>query len=114
MACNTCTKACPQKLEVMDAVQAALRGDIPQVAEFTFDCVSCGLCTMRCPAEISHHHVWQLARRLNGAYLTPRALHVQKRVQEIAAGVFKSDLDALLSLGRDALVAAYKAREIES
>lgn len=114
VACNTCTKACPQKLEVMDAVQAALRGDIPQVAELTFDCVSCGLCTMRCPAEISHHHVWQLARRLNGAYLTPRALHVQKRVQEVAAGVFKADLDALLSLGKDALVAAYKAREIES
>ncbi len=114
VACNTCTKACPQKLEVMDAVQAALRGDIRQVAELTFDCVSCGLCTMRCPAEISHHHVWQLARRLNGAYLTPRAKHVQERVQEIEARKFAAELDALMSMDRDALVAAYKAREIEA
>ncbi len=114
VACNTCTKACPQKLEVMDAVQASLRGDIRGVAEFTFDCVSCGLCTMRCPAEISHHHVWQLARRLNGAYLTPRAEHVQTRVAEIAAGKFKAELDKLVTMTKDELVAAYKARQIEA
>jgi len=113
VACNTCTKACPQKLEVMDAVQASLRGDIPQVAELTFDCLSCGLCTMRCPAEISHHHVWQLARRLNGAYLTPRARHVAERVAEVAAGKFKAELDRLVAMTKDELVAAYKARDIE-
>lgn len=113
VACNTCTKACPQKLEVMDAVQAALRGDIPGVAELTFDCVSCGLCTMRCPAEISHHHVWQLARRLNGAYLTPRAPHVAQRVEEVRAGKFKAELDRLLAMPKEELVAAYKARDIE-
>lgn len=114
VACNTCTKACPQKLEVMDAVQASLRGDIAQVAELVFDCVSCGLCTMRCPAEISHHHVWQLARRLNGAYLTPRAGHVQERVGENAAGKFKAELDRLMTMTKDALVAAYNARQIEA
>jgi len=113
VACNTCTKACPQKLEVMDGVQAALRGDISQVAELTFDCVSCGLCALRCPAEISHHHVWQLSRRLNGAYLTPRAEHVQESVSKAAEGKHKVELDRLVSLGKDALVAAYKARNIE-
>lgn len=114
VACNTCTKACPQKLEVMDAVQASLRGDVRRVAELTFDCVSCGLCTMRCPAEISHHHVWQLARRLNGAYLTPRAEHVQARVEEAAAGKFKGELDKLVAMTKDELVAAYNARQIEA
>ncbi|MCX7750847.1 MAG: 2Fe-2S iron-sulfur cluster-binding protein [Candidatus Bipolaricaulota bacterium] len=113
VACNTCTKACPQKLEVMDAVQASLRGDIPGVAELTFDCVSCGLCTMRCPAEISHHHVWQLARRLNGAYLTPRAPHVAQRVAEVEGGKFRAELDRLMAMGKEELVAAYKARDIE-
>lgn len=113
VACNTCTKACPQKLEVMDGVQAALRGDIPQVAELTFDCVSCGLCALRCPAEISHYHVWQLARRLNGAYLTPRSNHVAESAAAMAAGKHKAELDRLVSLGKDALVVAYKARNIE-
>jgi Fe-S oxidoreductase len=113
VACNTCTKSCPQKLEVMDAVQAALRGDVAKVAELTFDCISCGLCTMRCPAEIPHYHVWQLARRLYGAYLAPKAEHLHRRVQEIAEGKFAADLDRLMRLSKEELRELYKAREIE-
>ena len=30
LSCNTCTKACPQDIEVMDYVQAALRGDVEE------------------------------------------------------------------------------------
>lgn len=113
VACNTCTKACPQKLEVMDAVQAALRGDIAKVAELTFDCLSCGLCTLRCPAEIPHYHVWQLARRLYGAYLAPKAEHLRRRVAEMEAGVFRAELDRLMGLSKEELKELYKAREIE-
>ncbi|MGQ9699832.1 MAG: 4Fe-4S dicluster domain-containing protein [Candidatus Bipolaricaulaceae bacterium] len=113
VACNTCTKACPQKLEVMDAVQAALRGDVAKVAALTFDCLSCGLCTMRCPAEIPHYHVWQLSRRLYGAYLAPRAQHLRHRVQEVAEGRFKDELDRMMTLPKEELRELYKAREIE-
>lgn len=113
VACNTCTKACPQKLEVMDAVQAALRGDVAKVAELTFDCLSCGLCTMRCPAEIPHYHVWQLSRRLYGAYLAPRAQHLRRRVQEVAEGKFKDELNRMMALPKEELRELYKAREIE-
>ncbi|MBC7093805.1 (2Fe-2S)-binding protein [Candidatus Bipolaricaulota bacterium] len=113
VACNTCTRSCPQKLEVMDAVQAALRGDIRQVAELTFDCVQCGLCAMRCPAEIAHYHVWQLARRLCGAYLTPRAQHLARRVAEVESGAFDAELDRLMGMGKDELAKAYQARDIE-
>ena len=113
VACNTCTRACPQQLEVMDAVQASLRGDVARVAEMTFDCVQCGLCAMRCPAEISHYHVWQLARRLTGTYLVPRAAHLCDRVAEIDAGRFEGELDALVAMDRSALVEAYNARDIE-
>ena len=31
VSCNTCTKACPQELEVMDYIQACLRGDIKKL-----------------------------------------------------------------------------------
>jgi len=63
VACNTCTKACPQDIDVMDYIQAALRGDIAQTAQLSFDCIQCGLCTMRCPADIKHYHMAQMARR---------------------------------------------------
>ena len=33
LCCNTCNKACPQELEVMDYIQAALRGDIEKAAK---------------------------------------------------------------------------------
>ncbi len=113
VACNTCTKSCPQKLEVMDAVQMALRGNVAKVAELTFDCLSCGLCTMRCPAEIPHYHVWQLSRRLYGAYLAPKSSHLQRRLQELQEGGFQAELDRLMTLSREELRELYKAREIE-
>ncbi len=113
VSCNTCTKACPQDLEVMDYIQAALRGDIAKAAELSFDCIQCGLCAMRCPAEIVHYHVGQLARRLYGAYLAPRAEHLAKRVQEIEQGVFDEELDRLVKMGREELVEKYRARDIE-
>ena len=47
--CNTCTKTCPQELEVMWFMSDALRGDIPEVTSKSFDCVMCGLCAARCP-----------------------------------------------------------------
>ncbi len=113
VACNTCTRACPQELEVMDYIQAALRGDIVQVAELSFDCVQCGLCAMRCPAEIVHYHVGQLARRVYGAYRAPEAGHLAARVEEIKNGAFDQELEALQQMSRDELVEAYRKRDVE-
>src|SRR3990170_8233546 len=67
LQCNTCTKVCPQGLEVMNYIAAAQQGDLKRVAELSFDCISCGLCVSRCPAEITHYHMGLLARRLFGA-----------------------------------------------
>ena len=80
----------------MDAVQAALRGDLAKVAELTFDCVSCGICAVRCPAEITPYSVFLLARRLYGTHLVRRAKHLEKRVKGIAAGRFDAELDELV------------------
>ena len=67
IACNSCTKICPQDIDVMGYINAAIRGDIEKVADMSFDCIMCGLCASRCPAEIVHYHVGLLARRLYSA-----------------------------------------------
>jgi len=113
VACNTCTKACPQDIEVMDYIQAALRGDLARVAELSFDCIQCGLCAMRCPADIKHYHLAQMARRLHGVSGSPIPAHLTARRAEIEAGAYDAELDALMTLDLDALKARYAAREIE-
>jgi len=72
VSCNTCTKSCPQDLEVMDYIQAMIRGDFEAVAKTSFDCIQCGLCAMRCPSEIVQYHIAQLARRMYGKYVWGR------------------------------------------
>jgi ferredoxin len=112
--CNTCTKSCPQELDVLGYMAAALRGDIAAVADLSFDCILCGLCVARCPAELVPPHVGLLARRLYGKYLAPPAEHLHRRVEEIARGDLRGDLDALKVLPLDDLKARYAARQIEA
>jgi succinate dehydrogenase/fumarate reductase-like Fe-S protein len=111
--CNTCTKSCPQELEVLGYVAAAVRGDIDTVADLSFDCILCGLCVARCPAELVPPNVALLARRLYGKYLAPPAEHVRRRVEEIEAGAFTAVLAELKSLPKDELKARYAGRDIE-
>ena len=107
MACNTCTKACPQELEVMDYVQDAIRGDFQAITKGSFDCVQCGLCAIRCPAEIVQYHMAQLARRLYGRYGIPDEEELNKRVEEIENHKFDKELEEVIGLGRDKLEEIY-------
>lgn len=113
VSCNTCSKACPQDIEVMDYVQAIVRGDIEKAADLSFDCIMCGLCAMRCPAEIAQYNVAILARRLYGKYLAPRAKHTKKRIKEIEDGKWDEKVEEMMSLSRKELKEMYENRDIE-
>ncbi len=114
VACNTCTRACPQGLPVMDYIQASLRGDIERAALLSFDCISCGICSSRCPADIKHYAVGLLARRIYGKYITPAAPHLAGRVEAINAGRFASELAELATLSPAELRVRYEQRNFET
>jgi succinate dehydrogenase/fumarate reductase-like Fe-S protein len=113
LGCGTCTKACPQELDVKGYMAAAMRGDIAAVANLSFDCIMCGLCSARCPAEEPQYNIAILSRRLYGRYLARRSEHLEKRVSAIQAGEFDPELSLLKGLNLEELKARYKARDIE-
>ncbi|MFC1955060.1 4Fe-4S dicluster domain-containing protein [Chloroflexota bacterium] len=111
--CNTCTKACPQGIEVMWFMSDALRGDAREVADKSFDCVMCGLCAARCPQGIVPYNIALLCRRLYGRYQAPKSKHLEDRIAEINAGKFDAELEELKGMGKEELGCRYAAREIE-
>ncbi len=113
LSCGTCTKACPQELDVRDYMAAAMRGDLAAVADRSFDCIMCGLCSARCPAEEVQYNIAILCRRLYGRCLAPRSQHLTERVAEMEAGKFCDELAAMKGLSTDELKVQYNAREIE-
>jgi len=113
LACNTCTKACPQDIEVMEYIQAALRGDIAKAADLSFDCLLCGLCAARCPAEIVQYNVALLCRRLYSRYIAPKAAHLENRVEEVREGKYDKELANLKKMNERELAKLYDSRDIE-
>lgn len=113
MGCNSCTLICPQNLEVMEYMSAALRGDVEKVAKLSFECILCRLCTMRCPADVVQPFVAILARRLYGRHLAPPSPHLARRAGEIEEGRFDDHVGEMKKKSADELRELYKARDIE-
>jgi ferredoxin len=113
LGCGTCTKSCPQELDVKGYMAAAMRGDISAVANMSFDCIMCGLCSARCPAEEPQYNIAILSRRLYGRYLAVRSEHLEKRVVAIRAGEYDTEITRLKQMSLDELKQLYKARDIE-
>lgn len=112
VSCNTCTKACPQELEVMDYIQAAIKNDIEKTATLSFDCIQCGLCAIRCPAEIAQYHVGQLARRLYGKNVK-KSGKLKKRIREINKGKYTEDLNKMINSDIATIKKRYAERDLE-
>lgn len=113
IGCNACTKACPQKLPVMQYIAYAQRGEYQKCAEASFDCVGCGICSSRCPAGITHPQVGVLARRLTGKYIAPESKHLTKRVDEIEKGEHEKLIEQVMQKPIEELKELYNHRDIE-
>lgn len=113
LGCNTCTKVCPQDLQVMEFMAAAMRGDIARVAAMSFDCLMCGLCASRCPAETVQYNIAILARRLYGRHIAPPAGHLADRLAELDRGDYVAELDRLMTADTSEIRKLYDARDIE-
>ena len=114
VSCNTCTKSCPQDINVMMYIQQALRGDIEKAAETSFDCIQCGMCAMRCPADIKHYHVGQLARRLRGKYIDPESKDLKSCLEKLKTGDDLKEIDSIIKMDKEEIVNLYKKRKIEA
>ncbi len=111
--CNNCTRSCPQGLEVMDFVSAALKGEFPLVVEKSFDCVMCGMCAARCARGLSPHNIALLCRRLYGRHLVPKSKHLEDRIKEIAEGKFDAEYEKMRKIPLEELRHVYEERWIE-
>ena len=100
-------------VEVMDYISALKQGDIAKAAQISFDCIQCGLCASRCMGELPQYHIAQLARRLYGKYIQPRAEHLKKRVREVESGKYDKILDELSKMEKEELEKRYMELERE-
>lgn len=113
LGCNTCTNACPQKLQPMYYIAAALRGDFTLAAEMSFDCIMCGLCAVRCPAQIVPYNIAIFVRRYYSKHVRPKPRHLKDRVTEILAGQYDQALAELAAASEEELMKSYSEREFE-
>jgi len=100
-------------IDVMYYIALMKRGDLKGAALKSFDCVLCGLCASRCPAQISQFTAAMFVRRLYGRAIMPRAGHLEKRVDEIKSGKYEDMLSALERMDEESVKKLYVERERE-
>jgi ferredoxin len=100
-------------VQVMDYISAIKQGDIEKAANLSKDCIQCGMCASRCMGELPQYHIAQLARRMYGKYIQPRAEHLKSRVEEIDSGKYDRMLDDLMKMDKEGLEKLYVERERE-
>lgn len=113
LGCNLCTKSCVQGINVMKFIQYAKNGEINKCAEESFECVMCGACAKKCPADIPQKNIALLARRINGKYIIPRSAQLKNRVEEIKNGEYDELIKELKAMSDEELTQLYNSRVIE-
>lgn len=112
LGCGTCTRACPQELEVTEYVAAILRGDIERATELSFDCLSCGLCAARCPMGIVPYSAALFVRRAYALSLQGDE-ELRELVAKIRAGELEAELDRLVESEQSTLRKLFEERDFQ-
>jgi len=102
--CDSCTVACPKGIDVRAAVWQAAFGDYKSCAEQFLPCVMCSLCVPVCIADIAPNQVGLFVRRAQGIYFEERPKALSERIEEIEAGHFDTEWDALAALSDEGLM----------
>lgn len=113
LGCSSCTKVCPQDIDVMQYIAYLQRGDFEKAADLSFDCVMCGLCVSRCPANIVHYNAALTGRRLYSRYIAKPDTFLAERTKAIKDGELDAEIDALVNAEKEKLQDLYNNREIE-
>jgi acetyl-CoA decarbonylase/synthase complex subunit alpha len=53
--CNLCRRACPQDLEILEAIKEAMQGSLDKFTELYDLCVGCARCEQVCPVDLPVH-----------------------------------------------------------
>jgi len=113
LGCSSCTKVCPQDIDVMQYIAYIQRGDFEKAADISFDCLMCGLCVSRCPVNIVHYNAALTARRLYSRYIAKPDAFLTERTRAIEEGKLDADIDELVGSEVDKLKELYANRDIE-
>jgi heterodisulfide reductase subunit C len=96
------------ELDVMSYIAAAMRGDLKEVVELSMECVMCGMCAARCPAELTPFNIALLIRRIYGKHVIPPSPQLNQRLKEISEGKFEGELIQLKKSEMTKLQERYK------
>jgi ferredoxin len=113
MGCNTCTRSCPQSIDVLECIADALQGNIRRAASRSLPCIQCRLCNVRCPADLSPCNIALLCRRLYGRHVALPDDFLKARIEEIQTGLFAEELEELMGANIEELRARYEQRELQ-
>lgn len=96
--CNTCTRVCPQGIDVRGNIWRAVFGEFKQVRDETLSCVMCNLCVPVCIADISPNLVFVYARRSYNHSYERKAQNLSTRMADIQEGKFQADWELIAKL----------------
>jgi len=92
----------------MGYVAAAMRGDLEKVVELSMECVMCGMCAARCPAELSPYNIALLIRRMYGKHVLPPSPQLERRLNEISEGKFAEEIEHLKEADEAELIERFR------
>jgi ferredoxin len=102
--CNACNRVCPQGIDVRSSVWCAVFGNFDQVAELTMSCNNCGLCVMRCPADMAPNLIALYARRAYGVHEMKPPERLTHRIEEIRSGAWTAEWTRLQAMNDQDMV----------